>query len=151
MESFQVCEDTRLKQACSAASPSNRMERIRAIRTAYHRPATLGSSPRPDCVRPEALQLRQQTWTGSQSLHKPNLLTGFMKCGSCGANLIVVSGRGKLNHPRYGCPQNFNRGACTNGVKERAAALEAILFAELQNAVLRLRPSISPFRNLSGS
>jgi site-specific DNA recombinase len=48
----------------------------------------------------------------------PNLLTGLMKCGSCGANLIIVSGRGKLNHPRYGCPQNFNRGACTNGVKE---------------------------------
>ena len=67
----------------------------------------------------------------------PNLLTGFMKCGSCGVNLIIVSGRGKLNHPRYGCPQNFNRGACTNGVKERADALEAMLFAELQNAVLQ--------------
>ncbi len=67
----------------------------------------------------------------------PNLLTGFMKCGSCGANLIIVSGRGKLNHPRYGCPQHFNRGACTNGVKERADALEEMLFAELQNAVLQ--------------
>jgi hypothetical protein len=67
----------------------------------------------------------------------PNLLTGLMKCGSCGANLIIVSGRGKLNHPRYGCPQNFNRGACTNGVKERADALEEMLFAELQNAVLQ--------------
>ncbi|MFN9895256.1 MAG: recombinase family protein, partial [Acidobacteriota bacterium] len=67
----------------------------------------------------------------------PNLLSGFLKCGSCGANLIVVSGRGKLNHPRYGCPQNFNRGACSNSVKERADFLEQALFSELESAVLR--------------
>jgi site-specific DNA recombinase len=65
------------------------------------------------------------------------LLTGFMKCGSCGANLIIVSGRGKHNHPRYGCPQNFNRGACSNSVRERADFLEERLFSELQAAVLR--------------
>jgi site-specific DNA recombinase len=67
----------------------------------------------------------------------PNLLTGFMKCGVCGANLIIVTGRGKNGHHRYGCPQNFNRGACTNGLKERADVLEERLFSELQNAVLR--------------
>ena len=67
----------------------------------------------------------------------PNLLTGFMKCGVCGANLIIVTGRGKSGHHRYGCPQNFNRGACTNGLKERADVLEERLFSELQNAVLR--------------
>lgn len=67
----------------------------------------------------------------------PNLLTGFMKCGTCGANLIIVSGRGKLNRPRYGCPQNFNRGACSNNVKELADVLAERLFAELQRAVLQ--------------
>jgi site-specific DNA recombinase len=66
-----------------------------------------------------------------------NLLTGFMKCGVCGANLIVVTGRGKNGHQRYGCPQNFNRGACSNGLKERGDVLEERLFSELQNAVLR--------------
>ena len=66
-----------------------------------------------------------------------NLLTGFMKCGLCGANLIIVTGRGKNGHHRYGCPRNFNRGACTNGLKERADVLEERLFSELQNAVLR--------------
>jgi len=66
-----------------------------------------------------------------------NILTGFMKCGVCGANLIIVTGRGKSGHHRYGCPQNFNRGACTNGLKERADFLEQHLFYELQNAVLR--------------
>ncbi|HXS93823.1 MAG TPA: recombinase family protein [Candidatus Limnocylindrales bacterium] len=67
----------------------------------------------------------------------PNLLTGLMKCGVCGANLIIVTGRGKNGHHRYGCPQHFNRGACTNGLKERADVLEKQLLSELQNAVLR--------------
>ena len=67
----------------------------------------------------------------------PNLLTGFMKCGVCGNNLTIVSGRGKSGHPRYGCPFNANRGACTNGLKERADILEERLFSELQDAVLR--------------
>jgi archaellum component FlaC len=66
-----------------------------------------------------------------------NLLTGFMKCGVCGNNLTIVSGRGKSAHPRYGCPYHANRGACTNGLKERADVLEERLFSELQNAVLQ--------------
>ena len=49
----------------------------------------------------------------------------------------IVSGRGKSGHPRYGCPYNANRGACTNGLKERADVLEERLFSELQHAVLR--------------
>lgn len=67
----------------------------------------------------------------------PNILSGFLKCGVCGANLIIVTGRGKNGHHRYGCPQNYNRGACSNGLKERADVLEGCLFSELQSAVLR--------------
>jgi hypothetical protein len=67
----------------------------------------------------------------------PNLFTGFMKCGVCGANLIIVTGRGKSGHPRYGCPQNFNRGACSNGLKQRADEVETYLISQLQEAVLR--------------
>ncbi len=67
----------------------------------------------------------------------PNLLTGFLKCGSCGANLVIVTGRGNGGHPRYGCPQNFYRGACTNNLKERADWIEQRLFGALQSAVLR--------------
>jgi len=66
-----------------------------------------------------------------------NLLSGFLKCGVCGANLIIVSGRGKNGHHRYGCPQNFNRGACSNGVKERADFLQDRLLSELESAVLK--------------
>ncbi len=67
----------------------------------------------------------------------PNLLTGVMKCGHCGANLIIVTGRGKAGHPRYGCPQNFSRGVCSNRVKQRADEIEKLLFAQLQDSVLR--------------
>jgi len=66
-----------------------------------------------------------------------HLLTGFLKCGSCGANLVIVTGRGKGGHQKYGCPQNFYRDACPNRLKERADWLEDRLLSELQNAVLR--------------
>jgi site-specific DNA recombinase len=67
----------------------------------------------------------------------PYLMTGFLKCGSCGAGLVIVTGRTKGAHPKYGCPQNFYRGACTNGLKERADWLEARLLSELQQAVMK--------------
>jgi site-specific DNA recombinase len=67
----------------------------------------------------------------------PNLLTGFLKCGVCGHNLTVVTGRSEDGHGRYGCPINFKRGACSNGVKQRASEIETHLFSELQEAVLR--------------
>ncbi len=67
----------------------------------------------------------------------PHLLTGFLKCGSCGANLVIVTGRGKEGHHRYGCPQNYYRAACPNKLKERADWLEDRLLSELQRAVLR--------------
>ena len=65
------------------------------------------------------------------------LLTGFLKCGCCGANLVIVTGRGKRGHPSYGCPQNFYRGACANQLKERADRLEDRLLSELQRAVIQ--------------
>jgi site-specific DNA recombinase len=67
----------------------------------------------------------------------PHILTGFLKCGSCGANMVIVTGRGNGGHPRYGCPQNFYRGACSNGLKERVDWIEERLFAQLQSAVLQ--------------
>ncbi|MGB6395391.1 MAG: recombinase family protein [Bradyrhizobium sp.] len=67
----------------------------------------------------------------------PYLMTGFLKCGSCGANLVIVTGRTKGAHPKYGCPQNFYRGTCPNGLKERSDWLEDRLLSELQQAVMR--------------
>jgi site-specific DNA recombinase len=65
-----------------------------------------------------------------------NLLTGFLKCGECGANLVVVTGRRKRN-AMYGCPQHWYRGACGNNLRIRQDHLEKQLFSELQKAVLK--------------
>jgi len=62
------------------------------------------------------------------------LLSGFLVCGNCGARLIIVSGGGA--GARYGCPQHWNRQACTNKITVCHTAVEGDLFRELQDAVL---------------
>jgi hypothetical protein len=48
-----------------------------------------------------------------------------------------VTGRSKAGRKaRYGCPQNFCRGACENKLKERVDIIEDCLLSQLQNAVL---------------
>jgi hypothetical protein len=49
----------------------------------------------------------------------------------CGANLIVLTGWGKLGNQAYGCSQNY-RGACSNALKIRRDLLERDLFERLQ-------------------
>lgn len=65
-----------------------------------------------------------------------HLLTGFIKCGECGHNLTIVSGCRTGGHPTYGCPQNSERGACSNDLREREDWLEERLFSDLQSMVL---------------
>ena len=62
------------------------------------------------------------------------LLSGILRCGTCDAKLIIVSG-GKKG-ARYGCPQHWNRKACSNGITVRHEELERLIFQELQAAVL---------------
>jgi site-specific DNA recombinase len=68
----------------------------------------------------------------------PYIFSGLLKCSECGANLVIVSGRGK-NHgePHYGCPMNFLRNTCSNNVRIRKDILEEQLLDKLQNEVLR--------------
>ena len=66
-----------------------------------------------------------------------HLLTGFVKCGECGHNLTIVSGCRKGGHPKYGCPQNSERGVCSNDLREREDWLEERLLADLQREVLK--------------
>ncbi len=70
----------------------------------------------------------------SRAFSSPYLLSGFLQCGVCGANMIIVSGGAA--GARYGCPQHWNRRACRNNLTIQHRAIEAALFAELQNAVL---------------
>jgi site-specific DNA recombinase len=73
----------------------------------------------------------------SRSAGSRHLFSGLLVCSECGGNLTIISGHGKLGHARYGCPRNFNRGTCTNDLKERHDRLEARLLEGLQEAVLQ--------------
>jgi site-specific DNA recombinase len=70
----------------------------------------------------------------NRSASSGNLLTGFIKCGLCGGNLVIVTGR-KRRHAMYGCPQHWYRGACANGLRIRQTELESGLLHELQTAL----------------
>ena len=90
----------------------------------------------------EARQSRMQTLYGgrqgllNRSASSRHLLTGFVKCGLCGGNLVIVTGR-KRRHAMYGCPQHWYRGACSNGLRLRQSELEPQLLSQLQKAVLQ--------------
>src|SRR5579885_737774 len=73
-----------------------------------------------------------------RSVTSPYLLSGILKCGLCGGNLIIITGYSSYGHyPKYGCSQHFNRGACKNSVLIRRDWLERRLLEELQNEVLK--------------
>jgi site-specific DNA recombinase len=72
----------------------------------------------------------------NRSASSGNLLTGFLKCGFCGTNLVIVTGR-RRRHAMYGCPQHWYRGACPNGLRMRQEHLEQRLLKDLQQAVLQ--------------
>jgi site-specific DNA recombinase len=94
----------------------------------------------------QAVQVRQSTMARlyggnhrgllNRSASSGNLLTGFLKCGLCGANLVIVTGR-RRRHAMYGCPQHWYRGACTNQLRIRQSQLERELLSGLQEAVLQ--------------
>ena len=64
------------------------------------------------------------------------LFSGILVCSECGARLSIVTGTRKNDHPRWGCPRNFNRGTCSNDLRERNEYVEKQLLGELQRAVL---------------
>ncbi|MGH9493531.1 MAG: recombinase family protein, partial [Candidatus Sulfotelmatobacter sp.] len=76
----------------------------------------------------------------SSEMNSRYLFSGLLKCSVCGANMQVVSGRGKNHdHQTYGCPSNFHRGetVCTNRARVKRDILERDLLAGLQSQVLR--------------
>ncbi len=73
----------------------------------------------------------------AQAVNSPYLLTGLLKCGMCGANMNIVSGRGQRHHASYGCPLNAHRGVCSNSLRIRRDVIEKSILAKLQVEVLR--------------
>jgi site-specific DNA recombinase len=73
----------------------------------------------------------------SRSFSARYLLSGFLKCGLCGSNLVMVSGRGQADWGKYGCPLHHLRGICDNPLLLQRAKLEREILAGLENSVLR--------------
>jgi DNA invertase Pin-like site-specific DNA recombinase len=81
----------------------------------------------------------------SRSVTSPYLFSGLLKCGQCGANLIVGTGGGKRMrdgsripaHPKYVCANYFNRGTCGNDLYIRRDVLEERLLGRLQSELLQ--------------
>ncbi len=76
----------------------------------------------------------------SSAMNAPYLFSGLLRCRACGANLQIVSGRGRNhNSHTYGCPMNFHRGdsVCTNRVRVRRDVLERQLLGGIQETILR--------------
>jgi site-specific DNA recombinase len=67
----------------------------------------------------------------------PYLFSGLLKCGECGANLIVGTGGGTHKHKKYVCANYFNRGTCENDLYIRRDVLEERLLGRLQSELLR--------------
>jgi len=89
-------------------------------------------------ILPELRIVAQDAWEVAQSRIKANakrssggkspgskyLLTGMLKCGVCGSNMIIVRSSGSSN--MFGCTRNWHRGpvACANTHKVRLDELD---------------------------
>lgn len=87
-----------------------------------------------------------------RSITSPYLLSGFLKCGECGGNLIIVTGQSPRHghYPQYGCSQHFNRGVCSNKLLIRRDWIEKRLLEEMQERVLHkdaIDYALSEFEN----
>jgi site-specific DNA recombinase len=68
---------------------------------------------------------------------KQYLFSGFLSCGLCGSNIVIVSGNGRRGYVKYGCPSHRFRGLCSNRVLIRQDRLEEQLINGLTHKVLR--------------
>ena len=72
-----------------------------------------------------------------RAMTSPYLFSGLLKCGECGANLIIATGGGTHRHKKYACSRRFNRGGCQNDLYIRRDDLEELLLGKLQGELLR--------------
>jgi len=70
------------------------------------------------------------------ALYSPHLFSGFMKCGTCGGAVVVVTGG--FGSPRYGCLRSWRNGrdACSNRLTIRAKVADARLLSGLRAELL---------------
>jgi site-specific DNA recombinase len=72
-----------------------------------------------------------------RAMTSPYLFSGLLKCGECGANLIIATGGETHRHKKYACSRRFHRGGCENDLYIRRDDLEDLLLGKLQSEVLQ--------------
>lgn len=80
---------------------------------------------------------RAGLFTRWSAIGSPYLFSGILRCKPCGANMNIISGKGKRGYAKYGCPMHHLRDTCSNDLTERSEVLERRLLQGLQDAVLR--------------
>ena len=80
---------------------------------------------------------RQNLARGRSRLYSPHFFVGFMRCGTCGGAISIVTGG--AGSPRYGCPSSWHNGllACDNRLTIRAKVADPVLLAGLQTELER--------------
>jgi hypothetical protein len=73
----------------------------------------------------------------SRSYTAKYLFSGFLECGLCGSNVVLISGRGGDGWAKYGCPLHQKRGTCSNALVVRRDSIEREIIEGLQREVLR--------------
>ena len=87
----------------------------------------------------QAIKARYTSQRGNKRQTKKRLLTGLVKCGSCGGSMTII------NRERYYCSAKRERGTCDSTVGIKAAELEERVLAGLKDILLGNEDLIEAF------
>ncbi|WP_373444401.1 recombinase family protein [Ruegeria atlantica] len=89
--------------------------------------------------RVQAIKSRYASQAGNKRQTKKRLLSGLIKCGSCGGSMTIV------NRERYSCSARRERGTCDSPVGIVASALEERVLGGLRSILLGQEALIEEF------
>ena len=78
----------------------------------------------------QAIKARYSSYKGNKRQTKKRLLTGLVKCGSCGGSMTII------NRERYYCSAKRERGTCDSTVGIKAAEIEERVLTGLKDILL---------------
>ena len=87
----------------------------------------------------QAIKARYSSRAGNKRQTKKRLLSGLVRCGSCGGAMTIV------NRERYSCSARRERGTCKSPVGVQGSALEARVLAGLRDILLGREELIEEF------
>lgn len=89
--------------------------------------------------RVHAIKSRYSSWAGNKRQTKRRLLSGLVRCGSCGGAMTIV------NRERYSCSAKRERGTCSNPVGIQATELEERVLSGLRTILVGQEALIEEF------